>query len=131
MVFINYEFTMKIGIIGGSGLENPEILKEAKEIDINTIYGKPTSFIFTGKIYGIDVCIISRHGRKHEFPPSQVNYRANISALKELGCTHIIATSACGSLREEIKRGILLFLMILLIIQNIGKQLFMKILIMG
>jgi 5'-methylthioadenosine phosphorylase len=96
---------MKLGIIGGSGLENPEILKEAEEINVDTPYGNPSSSIISGNINDIGVCIISRHGRKHEFPPSQVNYRANIFALKSLGCTHIIATSACGSLREEIKRG--------------------------
>lgn len=62
-----------------------------------------------GKINGIDVVIISRHGKKHTINPTNVNYRANIWALKEQGCTHIIATTACGSLREEIKPGHLVF----------------------
>jgi 5'-methylthioadenosine phosphorylase len=97
---------MKIGVIGGTGLDNPEILEDYKEINVaETPFGKPSSPIITGKIKGIEVFIISRHGRKHEFPPTQVNNRANIFALKDKGCKFIIATTACGSLREEIKRG--------------------------
>ena len=100
---------IKIGIIGGSGLEYPKILKDAKEINANTKFGKPSSTLTTGKISDVDVVIISRHGKKHTIMPSNVNYRANIMALKEQGCTHIIATTACGSLREEIKPGDLIF----------------------
>ncbi len=96
---------MKIAIIGGSGLENPDILKNPEETPIKTPYGNPSSSFKTGKIEGIDVAILSRHGRKHEIPPSQVNNRANIWAISELKCTHILATTACGSLREEIRRG--------------------------
>ena len=96
---------MKIGVIGGSGLDNPELLKNYEELEVDTIYGKPSSKIICGKIFNIDICILSRHGRHHEIPPTQVNYRANIYALKKLGCTHIIATTAVGSLKEEIKRG--------------------------
>ena len=59
----------------------------------------------TGQIGGIEVAILSRHGLDHSIPPSQVNNRANIWAIQKLGCTHILATTACGSLREEIKRG--------------------------
>src|SRR3989344_6600266 len=101
--------TIKIGIIGGSGLEDPKILKDAKEIDATTKFGSPSSSLTTGKINDVDVVILSRHGKKHTIMPSNVNYRANISALKEQGCTHIIATTACGSLREEIKPGHLVF----------------------
>jgi 5'-methylthioadenosine phosphorylase len=96
---------MKIGIIGGSGLENPEILENYKEIEVETPFGKPSSKLFCGKLYGIDVVIISRHGLKHEIPPTHVNNRANIFALKYEGCKKIIATTAVGSLKEEIKRG--------------------------
>jgi len=96
---------LKIGIIGGSGLENPEILENYQEIEVNTPFGKPSSKLIKGKLFGIDVVIISRHGKKHEIPPSQVNNRANIFALKYEGCKKIIATTAVGSLREEIKRG--------------------------
>jgi len=96
---------MKIGIIGGSGLEDPKLLKDYQEKDVETPYGKPSSSIVCGKLEGIDVCILSRHGKKHEITPSNVNNRANIFALKKLGCTHVIATTAVGSLREEIRRG--------------------------
>src|SRR3989344_629297 len=96
---------IKIGIIGGSGLDNPEILENYKELEVDTPFGKPSSPLMIGKIKGIDVIIISRHGRKHEFPPTQVNNRANIFALKDQGCKRIIATTAVGSLKEEIKRG--------------------------
>jgi len=96
---------MKLGIIGGSGLDNPEFLKNFKEIEVDTPYGKPSSSITTGKINDLEICIISRHGKKHEIPPSQVNYRANIYAFAKQGCTHIISTTAVGSLKENIKRG--------------------------
>jgi 5'-methylthioadenosine phosphorylase len=95
----------KIGIIGGSGLDNPSILKSATDIEIKTQYGSPSSPLKTGMIDDISVAILSRHGREHTIPPTQVNYRANIAALKEAGCTRILATTAVGSLREEIGRG--------------------------
>ena len=100
----------KIGIIGGSGLDNPDILEESKDIEVDTPFGKPTSSLKIGKINSVDVVLIARHGRKHTIPPTQVNFRANIHALKEQGCTHILATTACGSLREEIDRGHLVVL---------------------
>lgn len=96
---------MKIAIIGGSGFENPEILKNPGEIEVETPFGSPSSSFKTGKIGGVEVALLSRHGRDHSIPPSQVNNRANIWAIQKLGCTHILATTACGSLREEIKRG--------------------------
>ncbi len=101
---------VKIGIIGGSGLDNPDILKDAKDVEVDTSFGKPTSPLKTGKIEGVDVVLIARHGREHTIPPTQVNYRANIQALKDQGCTHILATTACGSLREQIDRGDLVIL---------------------
>jgi len=96
---------VKIGIIGGSGLDNPNILKDGRDIEVNTIYGKPTSPLKLGKISDVEVIILARHGREHTITPTHVNYRANIQALKDQGCTHILATTACGSLREEIGRG--------------------------
>jgi 5'-methylthioadenosine phosphorylase len=96
---------MKIGIIGGSGLDDPQILKGAGDIEINTPYGKPSSALKTGKIEGVDVVLLARHGRQHTIPPTQVNFRANIEALKEIGCSHIISTTAVGSLRKDIERG--------------------------
>lgn len=90
-------------------MEDPRILKDAKEITATTKFGSPSSTLTTGKIGNADVVILSRHGKKHTIMPSNVNFRANIMALKEHGCTHIIATTACGSLREEIKPGHLVF----------------------
>ncbi len=95
----------KIGIIGGSGLDDPGILKDGKELKINTPYGSLSSPLKTGTVAGIDVLLLARHGSNHQDSPSQVNYRANIHALKDQGATHVIATTACGSLREEIGRG--------------------------
>jgi 5'-methylthioadenosine phosphorylase len=101
---------VKIGIIGGSGLDNPDILKDAKDIEVDTPYGKPTSPLKIGRIHDIEVVLIARHGREHTIPPTQVNNRANIQSLKDQGCTHILATTACGSLREQIERGDLVIL---------------------
>lgn len=99
------EKSIKIGIIGGSGLDDPQILQDTQDLDVNTPYGKPSSLLKVGKINNINVILIARHGRQHTIPPTQVNNRANIHALKEQGCTHILATTACGSLRQEIERG--------------------------
>jgi 5'-methylthioadenosine phosphorylase len=96
---------IKIGIIGGSGLDNPDLLQNAQDLEVNTPYGKPSSPLKIGTINNVEVVLLARHGREHTIPPTQVNYRANIHALKEAGCTHILATTACGSLREKIGRG--------------------------
>ena len=100
---------IKIGIIGGSGLDDPRILKGAREVFVTTKFGNASSGLTIGKINDIDAVVIARHGKRHTIMPSNVNYRANIMALKEQGCTHIIATTACGSLREEIKPGHIVF----------------------
>ncbi len=86
----------KIGIIGGSGLDDPKILRDSKESKVSTPYGEPSSPLTIGVIEGVEVVMLARHGRQHSLPPTQVNYRANIFALKEQGCTHILATTACG-----------------------------------
>jgi len=96
---------VKIGVIGGSGLDDPKLLENHEEKEVDTPYGRPSSKLTIGKLNNVDVVILARHGKKHEIPPTQVNYRANILALKNEGCTHIITTTACGSLREEIGRG--------------------------
>jgi len=96
---------MKIGIIGGSGLDNPHIFEDPRDETVITPYGEPSSPLKHGKIGGVAVALLARHGREHTIPPTQVNYRANIHALKQAGCTHILATTAVGSLREEIGRG--------------------------
>ncbi len=101
---------VKFGIIGGSGLDNPDILQDPKTVDVGTEYGTPSSSLMTGTIGGVETVLLARHGRKHQYSPTQVNNRANIMALKQLGVSHIIATTACGSLREEINRGHLVIL---------------------
>ena len=94
-----------IGIIGGSGLDNPDIFSNPHDITVGTPFGSPSSPLKKGTIGGVEVILLARHGREHTIPPTQVNFRANISALKAEGCTHILATTAVGSLKEEIKRG--------------------------
>ncbi len=94
-----------IGIIGGSGLENPDLFTHPQEHRIDTPFGLPSAPPTSGMIEGKDVVILSRHGKAHTVPPTQVNFRANIHALKTLGCGCILATTAVGSLREEIRRG--------------------------
>ncbi len=101
--------TVKIGIIGGSGMDDPRIMKESREKKVATPYGKPSSPLTVGKIDGVNVVILARHGKKHSIYPSGINYRANIHALKKEGCTHILATTAVGSLRQRIKPGDFVF----------------------
>ena len=99
-----------IGIIGGSGLDNPDILSDARDERVATPWGEPHSPIRIGKIDGIEVALVARHGREHTVPPTSVNNRAHIRALKDLGCRAVLATTAVGSLREEIGRGDLVIL---------------------
>ena len=100
---------IKIGIIGGSGMDDPRLLKDKKEKKVKTPYGSPSSLLTTGKINSVDVVILARHGRGHSIYPTGVNYRANVYSLKQEGCSHILATTAVGSLREKIKPGDLVF----------------------
>jgi 5'-methylthioadenosine phosphorylase len=95
----------RIGLIGGSGLEKLNMFRNPEEIRVKTPYGDPSSSFLKGEAGNNTVYIMSRHGREHTITPSNVNNRANIFALKELGCDHVIATTACGSLREKIGRG--------------------------
>ena len=96
---------IKVGIIGGTGLKDIELFIMEEEQQLSTPFGDPSSPLTCGKMHGIDCVLLSRHGKKHNIMPSCVNFRANIYALKMVGCTHIIVTTACGSLREEIKPG--------------------------
>ncbi|MEI6122196.1 MAG: S-methyl-5'-thioadenosine phosphorylase [Bacteroidota bacterium] len=96
---------MKLAFIGGSGLETLDIFKNPVEKTITTPYGETSSTLLQGSMHGLDVVFLSRHGKQHTISPTHVNNRANIWALKQIGCTHIIATTACGSLREDIGRG--------------------------
>ncbi len=84
-------------------------MRDSREVAIDTPYGKPSSLLKTGRIEGVETVILARHGTGHSIYPTGVNYRANIHALKEIGCTHVLATTAVGSLREEIKPGDLVF----------------------
>ena len=99
-----------IGIIGGSGLDNPDIFSNPSDEKITTPYGEPSSPLKRGTINNVEVALLARHGREHTIPPTQINYRANIAGLKAAGCTHILATTAVGSLREEIRRGDLIII---------------------
>jgi 5'-methylthioadenosine phosphorylase len=96
---------LKIGILGDFDLETLDIFENPTQKEVDTPFGKPSSPLIIGKINGIEIMFISRFGTKHEIPPTQVNNRANIFALKYEGCKYIIATTAVGSLKEEIKRG--------------------------
>jgi 5'-methylthioadenosine phosphorylase len=96
---------VKIGVIGGTGLYDIEGLVEVEEIDLDTPFGKPSDSIITGKLEGVGVAFLPRHGRGHSIMPTNVPSRANIYALKWLGAESIIAINSVGSLREEINRG--------------------------
>ncbi len=84
-------------------MDDPEILKNPEEIEIETPFGKTSEKLIAGQIAGRDIIFLSRHGKEHSIMPTKVPFRANIWALKEAGCTHILAATACGSLREEIR----------------------------
>lgn len=100
---------VKVGIIGGSGLDDPQILKNPEIKEIDNKFGQPSSSLTCGKIDGVDVVILARHGKDHGIMPTKVNFLANVFALKQEGCTHILAATAVGSLRAEIKPGNLVF----------------------
>lgn len=93
----------KIGIIGGSGLYKMEALRNIKEITLNTPFGHPSDAIITGTLEGTAVAFLARHGRGHHLLPTEVPYRANIHALKQLGVEYLISASAVGSLQAEAK----------------------------
>jgi 5'-methylthioadenosine phosphorylase len=93
---------VKIGIIGGSGLYSMAGLTDTREIRMKTPFGYPSDAIIVGTLEGRRVAFLSRHGRGHLFSPSEINYRANICAMKMLGVEQIISVSAVGSLREDI-----------------------------
>lgn len=96
---------IRIGLIGGSGLEDPRFIEAGAETCPRTAWGEPSSPLLAGTVAGTPVVCLARHGRRHTITPGQVNNRANITALREAGCTHLVATTACGSLRAEIGRG--------------------------
>ncbi|KAL3308392.1 hypothetical protein Ciccas_013078, partial [Cichlidogyrus casuarinus] len=97
--------SLQIGIIGGSGIYDLEFLTERKQHALTTPYGEPSDVMTLGLLDGVECVWLPRHDRAHRIMPSKINYRANIWALYSLGCTHILATSAAGSLQEHIKPG--------------------------
>ena len=95
----------KLGIIGGSGLYSMEGLEDSKWIKIDTPWGNPSDEILQAKLNGKEICFLPRHARGHKINPSNINFRANIDALKQLGVTDIISMSAVGSLKENLEPG--------------------------
>lgn len=94
-----------IGVIGGSGLYQIDGLEGASWVKVNSPFGKPSDEVLVGRLNGVPIAFLPRHGRGHVQTPSSVPYRANIDALKRLGVTDLIAISAVGSLREEFRPG--------------------------
>lgn len=94
-----------LAVIGGSGVYQFPALREIETIEIDTPYGKPSSPLVVGILHGKKVAFLARHGIGHIFSPSEVNYRANIYALKMIGAHRVVSISACGSLREDYEPG--------------------------
>ncbi|PSO65609.1 MAG: S-methyl-5'-thioadenosine phosphorylase [Cyanobacteria bacterium SW_6_48_11] len=93
----------KIGIIGGSGLYQMEALKDIEEVSVDTPFGSPSDALIVGTLEGARVAFLARHGRNHHLMPTEIPFRANIHAMKQLGVEYIISASAVGSLQEEVK----------------------------
>lgn len=94
-----------LGVIGGSGLYQMPGLEDVQEVDVETPWGSPSDAIIKGRLGETTLLFLPRHGRGHRIPPSAINFRANLWALKSLGATHVLSVSAVGSLREEIPPG--------------------------
>ena len=101
--------TRTIGIVGGSGLYNMEGLEEVHEHQVHTTFGEPSDTLVSGMLGDNRLIFLPRHGRGHRIPPHQINYRANILALKQLGAEQIVSISAVGSMKEEHKPGDIVF----------------------
>ena len=95
----------RIGIIGGSGLYALDGLQNVREVQVRTPFGKPSDALLLGELDGVSLAFLSRHGRGHRLMPTEINYRANIYALKAAGVTRLISVSAVGSMKETIKPG--------------------------
>jgi len=95
----------EIGIIGGSGLYSMAGLKDTREIRVKTPFGEPSDAIVLGTLEGKRVAFLARHGRGHRILPSEINFRANICAMKQLGVERVISVSAVGSLQEDLRPG--------------------------
>jgi 5'-methylthioadenosine phosphorylase len=92
---------MKIGVIGGSGLYHMAGLENAREVNLETPFGKPSDAFVCGSLAGVDLVFLARHGRGHVLLPSEINFKANIYGMKQLGVERILSVSAVGSFREE------------------------------
>jgi 5'-methylthioadenosine phosphorylase len=97
--------SIDIGIIGGTGIYDPELFSAKREIKVHTPYGETSDLVTIGEYLGVRAAFIPRHGRGHRIPPHSINSRANIWAFKQLGVKRIIAPSAVGSLKEAFKPG--------------------------
>lgn len=95
--------TERLGIIGGSGFYEMEGLEGKKWVKVETPFGKPSDQFLLGRLDEQEIVFLARHGRDHDFLPSEINYRANIYGMKKLNVSWIVAVSAVGSLKEEIK----------------------------
>ena len=94
-----------LGVIGGSGLYQIDGLANTRWVNVESPFGKPSDHVLTGELGGLKVAFLPRHGRGHRLPPSGINYRANIDALKRLGVTDVLSVSAVGSLKESLHPG--------------------------
>jgi len=94
-----------LGIIGGSGIYDLPGLKNAQSKTVNSPWGKPSAALLTGEIDGLPIVFLSRHDKGHRLSPTDINYRANIDALKRAGVTDLVSLSACGSFKEELPPG--------------------------
>lgn len=95
-----------LGVLGGSGLYEMDGLRDVVEVEVDTPFGRPSDVLVKGVLdNGTTLLFLPRHGRGHRFPPHQINYRANVCALKKAGATHLVSVSAVGSMREEIPPG--------------------------
>lgn len=94
-----------LGVIGGSGVYEIEGLEDARWTRVDTPWGAPSDELLVGRLHGLDIAFLPRHGRGHHHSPTEINYRANIDALKRIGVTDVLALSACGSFREDLPPG--------------------------
>ena len=96
---------VRLGVVGGSGLYDIDGLTEAEWVSVDSPFGAPSDALLRGRLGGVDVAFLPRHGRGHRLPPGEIDYRANIDALKRLGVTDVVSLSAVGSLREALAPG--------------------------
>jgi 5'-methylthioadenosine phosphorylase len=96
---------LTIGVLGGSGLYQMDGLTDVREVELSTPFGAPSDAFVTGELDGVRMVFLPRHGRGHRLSPSEINYRANVWGMKQLGVTRIFSVSAVGSMREDVEPG--------------------------